>query len=82
MADTLERQATALREAFRVLRLAEMRLRSAALGYHAGSGTSDEILLAADAYGSAARAYRHMEREIIDADVGITYTHEEAETVR
>jgi len=82
MADTLERQATALREAFRVLRLAEMRLRSAALGYHAGSGTSAEILLAADAYGSAARAYRALERDVLDADVGITYTHDEAETVR
>lgn len=68
---------TVLRNALRMLRLEETRLRSAALAFSNGMGTTHELELAAKAYGVAARQYRRLEM-----DKGATLTPEEAEAVR
>lgn len=67
-----------LRNALRVLRLEETRLRSAALAYNVGIGTVEELTQAAVAYGMAARRYKEAES---DAN-GVTLTPDDAEFVR
>lgn len=70
----------ALREALRVLRLEEARLRSSALAYSCGIGSVVELTAAADHYGSAARDYKALERALLGD--GLTLTPDEAEVAR
>jgi hypothetical protein len=66
-----------LKEALRVLRLEESRLRSAALAYSQGLGSQYELQTAADYYTAAAVDYKALERYY-----GASLTPEQAEVVR
>lgn len=71
-----------VKEALRVMKLEEARLRSAALAYSLGIGSQDELKVAAQNYGSAAFHCKQLERERLKNGKGATYTPDEAEMMR
>lgn len=71
-----------IREAVRVLKLEETRLRSAALAFSLGLASQQELNEAALNYGQAARYCKWLEQERLKDGRGVTYTSQEAEAMR